>query len=153
MRSMPNEEAVQRLSSWRRMEPIHRSTGPDMPGGCAETGGKEMKLSTANKLSKKLSCQYGIVNPPEVRLLKYSRRGQSVILGYYNHEENRIELNAYLMELWPYHRICQVIKHELVHARSYQDFGKGGHGKHFRLLCDLFSINIDVRSAHSKLEG
>lgn len=112
-----------------------------------------MKLKTANKISRKLSCQYGIVNPPSVTLLKYSRKGQSVILGYYNNEDNQIELNAYMIELWPYHRIHEVIRHELIHARSYQDFGKGGHGKHFKMLCNLLGIKGDASNRISKHEG
>jgi len=35
-----------------------------------------MKITTAKRICKKLSCQYGIVNPPDVIPLKYSHTGK-----------------------------------------------------------------------------
>ena len=112
-----------------------------------------MKITTANKICKKLSCQYGIVKPPEVIPLKYSRMGKSVILGYYDDDRRTIELNRYAMDWWPSARIREIIKHELMHTRCYQDFGHGGHDKHFRLLCDLYGITGDATRARSKRAG
>ena len=112
-----------------------------------------MKLSTVNKISKKLSCQYGIVNHPEVIPLKYSKTGKSVILGYYDNACNTIEINRYALDQWPVNRIREIIKHELMHTRCYQDFGHGGHNKHFRMLCDLYGITGDTKRATSKKEG
>ncbi len=106
-----------------------------------------MNLKTANKHCKKLSCQYGIVEAPVVVPLKYSRMGKSVSLGYYNNQENKIELNKYMLELWPSKQIVDVIKHELMHARSYQDFGCGGHGKEFRAVCNLVGVGGNVARA------
>ena len=111
-----------------------------------------MNLKTSNKICKKLSCQYGIVNAPEVIPLKYSRTGKSVILGYYNDGERRIEINKYVLEFGTSKQIWDVITHELIHARCYQDFGHGGHGKAFHIICDLLGIeNGDVRRAVSKV--
>lgn len=109
-----------------------------------------MKLSTANKISKKLSCQYGIVNPPEVIPLKNSRFGKKVILGYYNEKQNRIEIHKYAMEMWKREEIQEIIQHELVHALSYQEFGKCGHGPHFRKLCNRLGLDGDIKFATSK---
>jgi predicted SprT family Zn-dependent metalloprotease len=111
-----------------------------------------MKIKTANKICKRLSCQYGIVKPPEIIPLKYSRTGKSCILGYYDNEDNHIEINKYALELWSIKQITDVIIHELMHARCYQDFGHGGHGKHFRLLCDLFGIGDEIKRAEKKQE-
>ena len=110
-------------------------------------------LKKANKICKKLSCQYGIVNPPEVVPLKYSRLGNNVALGYYDNARNTIEINKYLFELWPISRIRDVITHELMHARCYQDFGHGGHGKRFKLLCHLYGVDEDTERAISRREG
>ena len=113
-----------------------------------------MKLSTANKICKRLSCQYGILKPPKVILLKYSRLGKKVILGYYNNQENTVELNKYLITGgYPRDFVEPIISHELIHARCYQDFGHGGHGSQFRMLCDLYGITGDTKRATSKKEG
>jgi predicted SprT family Zn-dependent metalloprotease len=106
-----------------------------------------MKYSTAKRICKKLSCQYGIVKSPDVIPLKYSRTGKSVILGYYNNQENLIEINKYVMKLWTANQIREVIQHELIHARCYQDFGHGGHGKRFQLLAEIMGISKEVRTA------
>ena len=110
-------------------------------------------LKTANKICKKLSCQYGIVNPPEVVPLKYSRLGNNVALGYYDNGGNTIEINKYLFTLWPMDRIRDIISHELVHARCYQDYGHGGHGKRFKELCRTFGLDEDTARAVSRKEG
>lgn len=113
-----------------------------------------MKITTANRICKKLSCQYGIVKPPVVIPMKYSRTGFRVILGYYNESKNEVEINRYALEDWPAKRIREVITHELVHARCYQDFKVCcGHDKRFRLICDLYGIAGDVRHATSKQAG
>ena len=106
-----------------------------------------MNLKTANKHCKRLSCQYGIINVPDVIPLKYSRMGNSVILGYYNHQENIVEINKYAFEYFPGKDIIDIIRHELIHAKCYQDFGHGGHGKHFKLLCELLGINKEIARA------
>ena len=100
-----------------------------------------MNLKTANKHCKRLSCQYGIINVPDVIPLKYSRMGNSVILGCYTRNENTVEINKYVLAYYTHKEIIDVIRHELVHTRCYQDFGHGGHGKHFRLLCELLGID------------
>jgi predicted SprT family Zn-dependent metalloprotease len=100
-----------------------------------------------NTICKKLSCQYGILQAPEVIPLKYSHLGKSVILGYYNHHVNKIEINKYALELWTLKQITDIIRHELMHTRCYQDFGHGGHGKQFRLLCELYEIGRNARKA------
>ena len=106
-----------------------------------------MNIKTANKHCKRLSCQYGIVNVPEVIPLKYSRTGTSVILGYYNHQENIVEINKYAFEYFTGKSIAGIIRHELIHARCYQDFGHGGHGKHFRMLCELLGVGKEIARA------
>jgi len=106
-----------------------------------------MNLKQANKISKRLSSQYGIINPPVVQPLPYSRMGKKVILGYYDNVANQIEINKYALELWNTQQITDTIKHELMHTRCYQDFGHGGHGKRFRILCDLFGIGDAVKRA------
>ncbi len=107
-----------------------------------------MKLTTANKICKRLSCQYGIVKPPEVIPLKYSRVGKNVILGYYNNEDNLVELNKYLLTGgYPKNFIEPIIAHELIHARCYQDFGHGGHGHRFKILCNLMGLSGDITKA------
>jgi predicted SprT family Zn-dependent metalloprotease len=109
-----------------------------------------MQIKTADKICKRLSCQYGIINAPEVIPLKYSRIGKSVILGYYNKPENKIEINKYALEQWTPKQISEIITHELMHARCYQDFGHGGHGKRFHILCDLFGIGAEIKRATKK---
>jgi predicted SprT family Zn-dependent metalloprotease len=109
-----------------------------------------MKLSTVNKIAKRLSCQYGIVNTPEVLPLKYSRFGKSVILGYYNEKRNTVEIHKYALEMWKQKEIQDIVKHELVHALCYQEYGHGGHGKHFKELCDRLGLVGDVTLATTK---
>jgi predicted SprT family Zn-dependent metalloprotease len=109
-----------------------------------------MKLTTANKICKKLSAQYGIIKPPKVIPLKYSHMGKHVALGYFDEVRNTIEINQYAMELWNSDRIQEIISHELIHTRCYQDFGHTGHGARFRLLCDLYGVDGDARMATSK---
>ena len=106
-----------------------------------------MNLKTANKHCKRLSCQYGVVNVPEVIPLKYSRMGKSVILGYYNNHENTVEINKYALVVYTTKEILDIIRHELIHARCYQDFGHGGHDKHFRLLCELLGVGKEIARA------
>jgi predicted SprT family Zn-dependent metalloprotease len=108
------------------------------------------KLPSLQRSCKKLSCQYGIINTPEIIPMKYSHVGKSVILGYYNNNENKIEINKYAIELWTLKQIIDVIKHELIHARCYRDFGHGGHGVRFGILCELCGVGDNIKRAVRK---
>jgi predicted SprT family Zn-dependent metalloprotease len=112
-----------------------------------EYRGMRMNLKQANKISKRLSSQYGIINPPVVQSLPYSRMGKKAILGCYDNHANLIKINKYVLEMWNTQQITDTIKHELMHARCYQDFGHGGHGKQFGLLCDLCELTNDIKRA------
>lgn len=112
-----------------------------------------MKLTTANKICKRLSYQYGVVNPPEVIPMKYSRMGKTVRLGSYDYDENKIELNKYTLVWWSLNQITDTIKHELMHARCYQDFKQRGHGKLFRDTCKLFELEDEVARAKKTKVG
>lgn len=106
-----------------------------------------MKLSTLNRISKKLSCQYGVIKTPEIIPLKYSRTGKSVALGYYDNENNRIEINKYAIELWKREEIQEIIQHEMIHALCYQIYGHGGHGPEFKELCQKRGLSDDIARA------
>jgi predicted SprT family Zn-dependent metalloprotease len=106
-----------------------------------------MKITTANKISKWLSRQYGVVNPPEVIPLKYSRMGKSVILGYYNHDQNKIEINKYALELWKCQGIKEIIQHELIHALCHQEHGDVGHGPEFKEMCRKCGLSKEIAMA------
>jgi predicted SprT family Zn-dependent metalloprotease len=84
--------------------------------------------------------------------MRYSRVGKRVILGYYDHHANTVEINKYAMELWNTEQIREVIQHELIHTRCYQDFGHGGHGKKFQILAKMLDIPDHVRIATKKSE-
>ena len=131
-----------------------RGDSSNLSGSIQSQRRVEMKLTMAKKICKKLSAQYGIVKPPEVIPMKYSRVGKRVILGYYNHEDNLVELNKYLITGgYPRDFIEPIITHELMHARCYQDFGHGGHGPRFKMLCDLCGVTGDARMRTSKREA
>jgi predicted SprT family Zn-dependent metalloprotease len=112
-----------------------------------------MNLTTANKICKRLSYQYGVVNPPEVIPMKYSRVGKNVRLGAYDYDENRIEINNYALADWSANRITDTIRHELMHARCYQDFNQRGHGKLFRATCRSFGLEDEVMRAKKTKVG
>ncbi|MCK9570306.1 SprT-like domain-containing protein [Candidatus Pacearchaeota archaeon] len=109
-----------------------------------------MKLSAINKIAKRLSRRYGIVNPPEVLPLKYSRFGECVALGYYDEKQNTVEIHKYALEVWKQKEIQDLLKHELVHALCYQEYGHTGHGKRFTALCNRLGLVGDVILAKSK---
>jgi len=108
-----------------------------------------MKLTSANKISKRISCRYGIVTPPEVTVLPYSRTGKKVALGYYNHDDNKIEINKYVLMWWGMNDITEILQHEAVHALCYQEYGHGGHDKDFRKLCKRVGLTGDAMLAIS----
>lgn len=110
-----------------------------------------ISLKSAKNFSKRLSRQYGVINPPDVIPLKYSRTGKCAILGYYDNHNNTIEINKYALELWKSKDIQDVIRHELIHTLCYQEFGHGGHGSHFKELCDKLGIEGDARYAVRKV--
>lgn len=112
-----------------------------------------MNLTTANKICKKLSYQYGIVNPPEVTPMKYSRMGNAVRVGAYDYDENKIELNKYTLMWWAPKQIVDTIKHELMHARCYQDSKQRGHRKTFRDTCKKFGVEEEVMRARKTRGG
>jgi predicted SprT family Zn-dependent metalloprotease len=111
-----------------------------------------MDWKKANRISKRLSKQYGIIQPPEVIPLKYSRMGKkSASLGYYDEERNTVELNKYMMICeWPDDPIIETIKHELIHALTWQELGKTGHDKDFRDLCKKHGVTGDAARATAK---
>ena len=111
-----------------------------------------MKLTTAKKICKRLSCQYGIIKTPELIPMPYSHKGKCVALGYYDNERNTVEINKYALELWDSERIQEIIQHELVHTRCYQDFWHGGHGEQFQILAELMGVPEHVRIAVKKVE-
>ena len=108
-----------------------------------------MKLAAANKISKRISCRYGVVTPPEVTVLPYSRTGKKVALGYYNHECNKIEINKYVLMWWGMKEITEILQHEAVHALCYQECGHGGHDKDFRELWKRVGLTGDAMLAVS----
>lgn len=110
-----------------------------------------MDLKKANRISKRLSRQYGIVQVPEVIPMKYSRMGKRAIMGYANEEQNAVELNKYILIFdWPDEPIIETIKHELMHALSYQIYGDTtGHDKRFKDLCRRCGITGDATRSRS----
>lgn len=109
-----------------------------------------MDLKKANRISKRLCKQYGIIEPPAVLQLPYSRIGKHVGLGYYEKEYNEVGLNKYIMELWPDAAIKEVIQHELMHCLCHQEYGEDGHGKHFKELCKKHGIDPGTARATKK---
>jgi predicted SprT family Zn-dependent metalloprotease len=79
--------------------------------------------------------------------MKYSRSGKCAILGYYDHSDNTIAINKYAIEMWSIKSIVDVIKHELIHARCYQDYDHGGHGEHFQMLCNILGLDKETTRA------
>jgi predicted SprT family Zn-dependent metalloprotease len=106
-----------------------------------------MKIPAVNRICKNLSAQYGIVKPPVVVPMPYSRTGKCVMLGYYDDTNNIIQINKYALDYWSQKQIIELIQHELIHTRCYQDFGHGGHGKRFCILSELMGISKRVRKA------
>lgn len=108
------------------------------------------RIRMCNEYSRYLSQVYGIINPPEVKILPYSRFGKCVILGCYDSDDNTITMNKYVLlggNLCDHRTILQ---HELVHALSYQRFGYGGHGAHFNRMCEEFQMQEDCKRAVSR---
>ena len=113
-----------------------------------------MDLKKANRISKRLSRQYGIIQPPEVIPMKYSRMGRQAIMGYANEEQNVVELNKYILIFdWPDEPIIETIKHELMHFLAYQEYGYHGHGKPFQDLCRKHGISPDTARATKKRDS
>ena len=108
-----------------------------------------MSLKTANKICGELSRQYGITNIPEVIQRKYSRIGKCCILGQYHPDTNQIDINKHILENWPEKPMSEVISHELMHAKCYQEIPdySGTHCKQFREICRLSGIDKRVWSA------
>ena len=106
-----------------------------------------MDFKKANRVSKRLCKQYGIIEPPAVLPLPYSRIGKRVGLGYYEKKYNEVGLNKYIMELWPDEPIIETIKHELMHCLCHQEYGESGHGRHFKELCKKHGIDEDTMLA------
>ena len=110
-----------------------------------------MDLKKANRISKRLSRQYGIVQAPDVIPMKYSRMGKRAITGYANDERNAIELNKYILIFdWPDKPVVQILKHELMHFLAYQEYGYHGHGKPFKELCKKHGIDPGTARATKK---
>ena len=110
-------------------------------------------LKQATKVCRKLSHQYGILQPPEVIPLKYSHVGKCVVLGFFDHINNRLEVNRYCFDLWNMEQIKETIQHELVHAACYQKYGKdydGAHDKRFKDMCRSFGITGNVALARKR---
>jgi hypothetical protein len=99
------------------------------------------RLVRHNKMSLRLSRQYGILNPPTVEILPHSRCGKCCIIGFYSRNDNKIYINKhYLGCVNMLKQYREILKHELMHAVSYQRLGIGGHGKHFKDICKEFDL-------------
>jgi hypothetical protein len=99
------------------------------------------RLTRHNKMSVRLSKKYGILDPPTVDILPHSRCGKCCIIGFYSRNDNKIYINKhYLGCVNMLKQYREILKHELMHAVSYQRLGIGGHGKHFKDICKEFDL-------------
>ena len=111
------------------------------------------RIMQIGSVSRKLCHQYGIITPPDIALLKYSRMGKQVNLGFYNRKQNTVELNRYTLELWTLKQITETVQHELIHALCYQKYGDsydGAHDRRFRETCKDMGICKKIASATKK---
>jgi predicted SprT family Zn-dependent metalloprotease len=107
------------------------------------------QLKQVVKVSRDLSHQYGIVNSPDIGVLKYSRTGKKVSLGFYNYLQNIIEINKHCLELWDIQQLTELLQHELMHTLCYQKYNgyDGAHDKRFRTACRDAGIPFDIARA------
>jgi predicted SprT family Zn-dependent metalloprotease len=113
-----------------------------------------MDLRKAQQISDRLSNKYGIKKPPVTVEMKYSRAGKCVHMGYYQVSTNTLGINKYMLYGYSDQEVTDhVIKHELMHALSYQKRGDAhSHDKYFMDLCKKHGLDQRSASARKKPE-
>jgi predicted SprT family Zn-dependent metalloprotease len=111
-----------------------------------------MDLKKAQQISDQLSKRWGIKEPPKVELMKDSKKGKCICIGYYERPTNRLGINKYVLNGYKDKDITNyVIKHELMHALSYQQRGDAhSHDKYFMDLCKKCGLDQQSAAARKK---